>query len=167
MARVSYLTKHKDAITSIGAIFTALGVITALGFSAYNIVAKPKKAILDIMTTKMDQNRERVIIYNGGDGPCVEMFIKYQNKFFVQQIVNYDTSWPTNSMLDEKGQLVSTPRVFTKTGVCHNQNCFIDAGVLKPNSIYALEFSRNQNTQTSNEQITITCINTEKKIQIF
>lgn len=166
MARVSYLTKHKDAITSIGAIFTALGVITALGFSVYNIMDKPKKAILDIMTMKMDNNRERVIIYNGGDGLCVAMFIKYKNKFRVQQIVNYDTSWPVNTKL-ENGTLSSLPRAFPDIGECHDQDCFIDAGVLKPNSIFTLDFSKNTNAQTSSEQITITCINTEKKIQIF
>lgn len=163
----NFLTNYKEEIVAIGYVFTSLGVLMALGFSVYSLVPKPKKPVIDILATRIDNNRERLVIYNGGDGPCVEMHIRYKDRFSdVRQIVNYDISWHVNAKPTEDGKKLFFPsRIFSQIGTCDNNNCHIDAGVLKPNMIFAMEFTKNMNSESEN--ILVTCINIEKKIQIF
>jgi hypothetical protein len=92
-----WLQTYKDHIASIGAIATALGVIAALFFSINSLILKPQKPKIDLLKAKISEQEERLVIYNGGTGPCVELSIEFPDKFIdVAQIVNYEISWHTN-----------------------------------------------------------------------
>jgi hypothetical protein len=160
------LSKYKDAIASIGSIATAIGVIGALYFSIQNTIIQPRKPALDMLTTKTTENTERLIIYNGGTGPCVELFIHYPDEFDkVTQIVNYETSWHTNKEF-KNDKLQFNPRIYDEFKTyyhCEKGNCIIDAGFLAPNKVFPLEFT----SKKRNINVNVTCIDIEENIIIL
>lgn len=165
---MNLLQKYKDQITSIGSIATALGVLIALGFSVNSLVVRPKKPKLDLLKTKVSEKIERLVIYNGGNGACAELSVKFPETLSVAQIVNYETSWHTNAEFKD-GKVQFSPRVFApfpNNLICKNGNCTIDAGFLKPDGVFPIQVVRN--SENSNDiEITVSCINAKESIKLF
>ena len=76
---LSFFVKYKDHISSIG-------VIVAIFFSSLALLSNPKEPDLVVSSEKI-QNKTRVVIYNGGDGPCAGFKIKYPNHFDSVEVI--------------------------------------------------------------------------------
>lgn len=166
---MEWLKKYKDYISSIGSIATAVGVVAALFFSVNGLIIEPKKPIIDLLKTKIAEQEERLIIYNGGSGACVALSIEFPNIFLgITQIVNYENSWLTNTEL-KNGMLQSSARafyVFKQENICKNNSCIIDAGFLKSNGTFSLVFKKDFN-KTGEAKVVVSCINSKKSITLF
>ena len=167
---VNICEKYKDVVGLFTSIFTAFGVISVLIFSMYTVYLAPILPLLDIQVShrNIDKGVERVVIYNGGNGPCNEMYVSYKDVFQqVLQVHNYDDSWLTNTEY-RNGILFSKPRVTSViSSSCKGQDCEIDAGVLKQGRTLTVEFVKNPMINISNKQIEVSCINTSKSVTIF
>ncbi|WP_133541017.1 hypothetical protein [Idiomarina aquatica] len=134
---MSFFVKYKDHISSIGVIF-------AIVFSLLALLSNPKEPDLVVSSEKI-KNKTRVVIYNGGDGPCAGFKIKYPNHFnSVEQIVQYQESALPNKKLstNDKDELVivypaRAPDTLEK---CKIESCIINGEFLKPNQAIAFDF---------------------------
>lgn len=123
---------------------------------------KPKRPNLVLQKEKIQDNISRIIIYNGGDGPCAEFKISYQNDFdYVEQIVQYQESVITNAKI-VGDKIVLPPSAHTPVGICENNNCKIHGGFLAPNQVFALSI-KHKNTNT---EITASCIDEKVSIRL-
>ncbi len=159
---MSFFVKYKDHISSIG-------VIVAIFFSSLALLSNPKEPDLVVSSEKI-QNKTRVVIYNGGDGPCAGFKIKYPNHFdSVEQIVQYQESALPNKKLstNDKGEtvIVYPAKVPDTLEKCKSESCIINGEFLKPNQAIALDFYKKK-AHKSKSKIAFVCYEDSEKIRI-
>lgn len=138
-----WAVKHKEFIGAIGGVFSSIGIVAALGFSIYSLYPKPQSAVIDLFATQLTPNEKRLVIYNGGTGPCVELKVEYKKDKFqeVRHILNYQVSSVVDAKYDEKTDTISYPAQITyPLGVCSEKTCIINAGFFSPGNIFPLSF---------------------------
>ena len=95
-------------ISSVGIIISTVSAIIVMIISINALESKPKRPNLVLLKEKIQNTKSRIIVYNGGDGPCAEFKITYKNEFeSVKQIVQYQESVITNAKL--KGNKIMRP----------------------------------------------------------
>ena len=138
-----FTIKHKDFIGAVGGVFSSIGVLVALVFSIYSLVPKAKEPVIELVSTQLNETEKRLVIYNGGTGPCVELKVFYKNNQFseVKHILNYKTSSVVDAKYDPKTKRISYPaQILYPLGVCKGEQCSISAGFLAPGNVFPLSF---------------------------
>jgi hypothetical protein len=159
-----FIVRHKDFIGAVGGVFSSLGVVIALSFSIYSLTPKAKEPVIDLTVTKLREGEQRLVIYNGGNGPCVELKVSYKANQFdvVKHILNYKTSSVVDAKHDSKTGRISYPaQVLYPLGVCKGNECTIKAGFLAPGNVFPLSFFGKGSSKVS-----VQCSSIEESIEI-
>lgn len=160
---MSFLVKFKDHISSVG-------VIVAIVFSSLALLSNPKTPDLVVSSEVIDNLTTRVVVYNGGDGPCAGFKISYSNVYsFVEQIVQYQESALPNKKLDVNKQgetVIAFPaRAPDKVGRCEQEKCKINGEFLAPNQAFALDFKK-INTAQKAAVVNFLCYEDDASIRV-
>jgi len=159
-----FVVRHKDFIGAVGSVFSSLGVVMALCFSIYSLIPKPKEPVIDLAVTRITKDEQRLVIYNGGNGPCVELKVSYEaNQFIeVRHILNYKASSVVDAKHDPKTGNISYPaQVLYPLGICNDNTCTIKAGFLAPGDVFPLSFFG-----SGTSEVSVQCSSIEESIEI-
>ena len=145
-----WLDNNKDRIVSISSILSSLGVIVTMYVAVDALVISPNKPALDILSTPVNEHYERIVIYNGGKGACVELKVTLSDEDHIgtiAQIINYEESWNTGK--HSKGSTIVTKAryfdYFNKSSICREGVCTVDAGYLGVGKVFPIQISKANN----------------------
>lgn len=149
-----------DWLEKKSTLIVALATIIALIFSSISLYLVfhplPNKSNLNVFGEDITNKGVTVFIHNGGQAPCINLIIRYPNKFQkVEQILNYKTSNLRNSEYKNDSFMFS-PQYWIPLNLCEDSFCSNELGYLDINEIVPIHFTFN-NPKIQEYRIRVSC----------